>query len=83
MTTETRDYYKTHLAKLETPAFVAWFEGWYGTEDAYVEDGGRLLDEYWNERRFALLGWHASQLPAAVSGNAAAFVGTLYIQTGV
>lgn len=69
-----RDYYQSHLSHLETPEFVAWFEGWYGDESSYSVSDGALLEAYWGERRFALLGWHAAHLPANVSANKFRFV---------
>ena len=71
---DLRHYYKSQLAHLETPEFVRWFEGWYGDESGYPPEGSALLEEYWSERRFALLGWHAATLPVNVATDRMAFI---------
>ena len=75
---DMRTYYKQKLQHLETPEFVAWFEEWYGGEEPYGPEPSKLLDLYWSERRFALLGWFAAHLPFSVARNKAAFVRAMH-----
>lgn len=76
---EIRKYYKEHLAHLESPEFVAWFENWYGDESPYGPGHSENLEKYWSERRFALLGWHAALLPVNVAADKRRFVQSLRI----
>lgn len=69
-----KSFYAERLRHLETPEFVAWFETWYGDDSPFPPESTDLIERYWSERRFALLGWHAAMLPATVSGNKHAFV---------
>lgn len=81
--TELETYYAAQLAKLETPDFVAWFEGWYWnfpkTKDRQAEIAA-LGDAYWNDRRMALLSWHAAKMPASESADPYKFVDSLRIE---
>lgn len=77
---EIRTYYMQHLQHLETPEFVAWFESWHGDDSAYGPEPSDLLDLYWSERRFALMGFHAALLPNNVSANKWLFVQSLGIR---
>lgn len=77
---DIKTYYMQKLAHLESPEFVTWFESWYGLEFDYVGGPSEILDLYWSERRFALLGWHAALLPNAVSADKVAFVRSLGIK---
>jgi hypothetical protein len=71
---DIRRYYLDQLQWLETPEFVQWFEAVYGDESPFKPDDHKLLEMYWSERRFALLGWHAAHLPASISRDKIAFV---------
>ncbi len=81
--TELETYYAVHLVKLETPDFVAWFDGWYWNfpkaKDRQAEIDA-LGDFYWNERRFALIGWHAAKMPPSESADPIKFVDSLRIE---
>lgn len=76
---EMRDYYMRCLKHLETPEFVRWFEGWNGDESAFPPEGDPLLDLYWSERRYALMGWHAALMPNNVSADRVRFIQSLKI----
>ena len=79
---ELQHYYADHLQKLETPDFVAWFEGWFWMQPSSMtrqKEIAILGSAYWNERRYALLGWHAAKLPASESADPRKFVASLKI----
>ena len=80
---DMKQYYKDRVEHLETPEFLNWFKSWYGDDSAYAGASQELIDGYWSERRFALMGWHAAMLPCAVSADKRAFVVSLGPYRGV
>lgn len=81
--TELEAYYAAHLVKLETPDFVAWFDGWYWVPASRMgkqEEIKILGDFYWNERRLALIGWHAAKMPPSESADPIKFIDSLRIE---
>lgn len=63
MTRSSKQEYEDRFAHLETPEFKKWFETWYTNEEAYGDNP--LLDAYFTERSFALVGWLAGRTGVA------------------
>lgn len=82
-----QDWYEKEMRPLETEEFVVWFEGWYGDETSYGDLLGsdykeEYLDDYLSERRFALVGWLARELPKEVREDNIEFCFRLFGEKG-
>lgn len=66
-----QEFYELKCRPLETENFRQWFEVWYGPESDWPKE---TKGEYLSERRFALYGWIAANVPNSIRHDNVKFV---------